>query len=282
MRVGKLTRHAAAAALATIALSIACGSEPVEPLPEDIYVEVHVTGGLVSTDYRYALVGSSSEVRGIACQQGCDFEPGDVLADLTPTQVRYYSDLLVDAGIHTHAGKDFGDECCDQLHYDVEYRDGERTSTVRGAAARLPTELARAIGDLQKVLSGVLPVIIDWPSRPEAWPQDPLVLHQFSLEGDVLELDVEYGGGCTSHDHDLVAWGGWIESSPVQVNVLLTHDNADDPCDALIRRSLRYDLTRLREDYMASYPGGGPAATTIVLLLTVPDGAEARSIEYTF
>jgi hypothetical protein len=275
-----MVRHTAAAELAAVALVVGCGSEPVGPQPQDTYVEVHVTGGFVATDYRYALVGSSSEVRGIACVQGCDFEPGDVLADLTPAQVAYYADLLIDAGIHAHDGKDFGNECCDQFHYVVEYRDGERTSTMRGAAGNFPADLGRAINELQQTLSGVLPVIIDWASRPEDWPQDPLVLRQFSLEGGILELEVEYGGGCKSHDHDLVAWGGWMETVPVQVHVLLTHEDPDDPCDALIRRTLRYDLTRLREDYEASYPNGGP--TTIVLLLTVPDGAEARPIEYTF
>lgn len=282
MRARKLIRQLGAAELAAIALVAGCDSEPMGPRAEDTYIEVHVTGGLAFVDYGYAVVGRSSEVRGIACALGCDFEPGDVLADLSPAQVVYYAELLIDAGIHRHAGTDFGDECCDQLHYVVEYRDGERTSIVRGGAGNLPADLARAIGEIGQTLLGGLPVIIDWPSRPEGWPRDPLVLLQFSLEGSILQLEVEYGGGCASHDHDLVAWGGWMESNPVQVSVLLTHESRDDPCDALIHRTLRYDLTRLREGYVASYPGGEPGARTIVLLLTVPDGAPARRIEYTF
>jgi hypothetical protein len=278
----KLHRWLAAAGLAGVVVMAGCGSDPVGPDAEDIYIEVHVTRGLAAVDYTFAVVGSASEVRGIACERVCDFEPGDVLAALTPAQVLYYAELLTHAGIRFHDGKDFGDQCCDQLYYAVVYRDGDRESSVSGAAGSLPGDLSRAIGELQQLLSGILPVIIDWDSRPEEWPQDPLTLGEFSLEGPILSLEVRYGGGCKPHDHDLVAWGGWLESFPVQVNVLLTHDDNDDPCDALVQDTLRFDLTRLREDYVASYRDGGPGPTTIVLRLSVPDGAEPRRIEYTF
>lgn len=282
MRAQRLVRDAVAVGIAAGAVMLGCGSDPVGPQAEDIYIEVHVTGGFAAVDYTYAIVGSSSELRGIACERACDFEPGDLLAELTPAQVLYYSELLRDAGIHTHDGTDFGDQCCDQFYYAVEYREGERESNVSGAAGSLPGDLSRAIGETHQLLSGILPVIIDWQSVPEDWPQDALVLREYSLEGPVLSLAVEYGGGCESHDHDLVAWGGWMESFPVQVNVLLTHEDHDDPCDALLQRTLRFDLTRLREDYVASYRDGGPGPTTIILRLTVPDGAEPRRIEYTF
>ncbi|KPK62044.1 MAG: hypothetical protein AMS21_08305 [Gemmatimonas sp. SG8_38_2] len=282
MRVRKLVRHPIAVGIAATAVMLGCESDPVGPQAEDIYIEVRVTGGFAAVDYTFAVVGRSSEVVAIACEQVCDFEPGDLLADPTPAQVLYFAELLTDAGIHTHAGTDFGDQCCDQFHYTVEYREGDRGSIVSGATGSLPGDLSRAIGELHQLLSGTLPVIIDWPSRPDNWPHDPLMLRDFALEGPILELEVEYGGGCESHDHDLVAWGGWMESFPVQVNVLLSHEDRDDPCDALIHRTLRFDLTRLREDYVASYRDGGPGPTTIVLRLSVPDGAEARRIDYTF
>jgi len=53
-------------------------------------------------------------------------------------------------------------------------------------------------------------------------------------------------------------------------------------CDAIISRTLRFDLTRLREEYQRSYPTLGPAPSTLVLRLTVPDGEAARQIAYTF
>jgi hypothetical protein len=281
MRDLELLRWLAAAGLAGVVVLAGCGSDPVSPDAEDIYIEIHVTGGFAAVDYTYAVVGSESEVRGIACESACDFDPGEVLVNLTPAQVLYYAELLTDAGIRFHDGRDFGDQCCDQFYYFVEYREGERESSVSGATGSLPGDLSRAIGELHQLLSGILPVIIDWGSRPEDWPQDALTLTGYSLEGPVLTLEVGYGGGCEPHDDDLVAWGGWLESFPVQVNVLLTHEDHDDPCDALIQRTLRFDLTRLREDYEASYRDRGRGPATIILRLTAPDGAEPRRIEYT-
>lgn len=263
---------------------LGCQSDPTGPEvgAESVYIEVHVTGGFAGVDYTYAIAGEALELRGIACVSVCDFEPGERLEELTPAQVLYFTRLLTDAGIHEYDGSDFGDECCDQFHYAVELREGGRESTVTGATGTLPEDLSRAIGETQELLSGRLPILIQWESTPQDWPGDPLALHSVSLDGSVLSLEVEYGGGCDRHDHDLVAWGGWMESFPVQVNLLLTHDDHDDPCDGLIRRTLRFDLTRLRDAYLGAYPGSAPGVTTLALWLTAPDGEDAHRIDYTF
>jgi len=260
-----------------------CGDDdPVGPQAERIYIEVQVSGGIASADYAYAVDGDESVVRGITCNSGCDFEPGETIAQLTPAQVLYLADLLTDAGIVGHDGVDFGVECCDQFYYAIGYRDGDRESSVMGSSGALPDGLAGAAGELDLLLRSVLPIIIDWNSQPDDWPRAPMLLREYSLVGSVLSLDVEYGGGCATHELDLVALGGWLESFPVQVNVLVAHEDHDDACDALIRRTLRFNLMPLREDYEASYSVGEPGETTIILRLTVPDGGELRTIEYTF
>jgi hypothetical protein len=260
-----------------------CGSDdPLGPQAERIYIEVRVSGGIASVDYTYAVDGDESVVRGIVCNSGCDFEPGEVLAGLTPAQVLYFAELLADAGVILHDGVDFGVECCDQFHYAIDYRDGELESSVRGSTGALPNGLAGAVAELDLLLQGVLPIVIDWDSQPDDWPSDRLQLRDYSLEGSVLSVDVEYGGGCATHELDLVAWGGWLESFPVQVNVLLSHEDHDDACDALIHRTLKFNLIPLRGDYEASYGVSIPGETTIVVRLTVPDGGEVRTIEYTY
>jgi hypothetical protein len=262
---------------------VGCDSDdPVGPQAARIYIEVQVSGGIASVDYSYAVDGDDLAVSGITCTNGCDFEPGELLAQLTPAQVVYFADLLTDAGIVGHDGTDFGDECCDQFHYAIGYRDGDRESSVRGSVGALPQDLAGAVAELDLLVQGVTPIIIDWPSQPDDWPGDPLLLRDYVLDGSVLSLDVEYGGGCATHELDLVAWGGWLESFPVQVNVLLTHESYGDPCEALIRRTLQFNLIPLREDYEASYGAGVPGETTIILRLNVPDGGELRTIEYSF
>jgi hypothetical protein len=275
-------RHAGALAIAAATLTLGCHASLIGPQVDDVYIEVHVTGGFAGVDYTFAIVGEAAELRGIACVRSCDFEPGEPLASLTRDQVVYYAELLDDAGIRLLDGTDFGEECCDQFHYDVEYRERGFEATVQGSSGSLPEDLSQAVGEIHRLWSSGSPIVIEFESSPEEWPRDPLVLHDYDLDGGVLSLDVEYGGGCETHEHALVAWGGWMESFPVQVNVLLTHEDHDDPCDALIRRTLRFDLGPLREEYYRSYPSSGPAPSTVLVQLTVPDGEGARQIEYTF
>lgn len=159
MRFQSFIQRAGLAGCASVGLLTvgACGSDPVAPEPEDIYIEVHVTGGLAAVDFSYAVDGAALEARGITCSSVCDFEPGEVLVHLTPAQVVYFADLLVDAGIWSHDGTDFGEQCCDQFHYTIEYRDGERESSVRGSAGSLPGALAAAVAQLDLLVQGIDP-----------------------------------------------------------------------------------------------------------------------------
>lgn len=99
----------------------------------------------------------------------------------------------------------------------------------------------------------VRPVIVAFGSQPEDWPGDPFAPGESTLRADTLSLSVSFTGGCRDHRFELVAWSGWLESDPVQANLLLSHDGEDDPCEAEISRDLRFDLTPLREDYRAAY-----------------------------
>jgi len=267
-------------------LGAACGSSASDPTapydPEEIYIEVHVTQGLAAADYKFAVDGASGTVRGISCVRLCQFQPGQVLMHLSAAQVVNLAGLLIDAGILEHAGTDFGVQCCDQFHYAVDFRDGDRRSTVTGSTEAFPEDLRVALGYVTELLVDRQPIIVDFDSQPSDWPRDALILRADSLQNPLLVLEVEFGGGCRDHEFDLVAWGGWMESFPVQVNVQLAHEDFDDPCDALITKTLRFDLAPLKAAYEASYGVGEPWSTTVILRLTVPDGHGPRSISYNF
>lgn len=281
-RIDYSARSLGLAASGLLVVAMACGSDPKGPVAEDVYIEVHVTGGIAAVDFTYAIDGAAYELRGISCSNGCDFQAGQVLAQLSPSQVRYYSDLMLNGGILEHDGEDFGEPCCDQFYYQLVLRYDDREASVKGTASTLPPGLAYAATELYRLLYATVPIIVDFDTRPEAWPQDPLGLIAYSLEGSTLTLEVEHGGGCAQHEYYLVAWGGWMESFPVQVNVLLAHEDNDDPCDGLLRRTLMFDLTPLRDAYYPVFGGGGPAPSTVILRLAVPDGQGPRLIEYTF
>lgn len=129
------------------------------------------------------------------------------------------------------------------------------------------------------------------PSQPAAPPSllavnapggttrlDPAEILQARIEGDVLLLEVRYGGGCETHDFALLHSGVFMESLPVQTVLTLAHDAHGDPCRALVGRSLRFDLTPVKRAYQAAYGEGG----TLVLHLHAPGGAgaPAHSLRY--
>lgn len=261
----------------------ACGSDSVSPLQaHDVYVEVRVTGGFAAADFSFAVDGEAGAVRGISCVSLCDFQPGEVIAHLTPAQVMALSARLREAGIMDHDGTDFGDQCCDQFFYTIRFRQGESDARVSGSSGALPQALSDAVADFHQLLHGVFPLIVDFDNGPGGWPGKPWTLQGYSLERPILTLDVEYGGGCEDHEFDLVAWGGWLESFPVQVNLLLAHEDHDDACDALVASELRFDLRPLERAYVATYGGATPGATKIRLRLVVPGMPEPLLIEHTF
>ncbi len=95
------------------------------------------------------------------------------------------------------------------------------------------------------------------------WPADALEFQQVRIVGDMLEATVSHGGGCAEHSYALVFSNVFLESLPVQMRGLLSHDAKGDPCRALLTRTLRFDLTPLKEAYRAGYR---ESSGTIILI----------------
>jgi len=72
-------------------------------------------------------------------------------------------------------------------------------------------------------------IIIDDSYYQDA-PKDPFIINKVRLFKNILYFNISYSGGCIKHDFQLFA-SSFMESDPVQVNVLLSHENNDDPCD---------------------------------------------------
>jgi hypothetical protein len=110
-------------------------------------------------------------------------------------------------------------------------------------------------------------VRVRFGADPLRWHRDAWSLDSVRVDGDTLFLSVRHGGGCAQHGYALVAWNGWLESEPVQADVLLAHDARDDPCDALLSPRLRFDLSPLRAAWTRDY---GAERGTIRLRITDP------------
>ena len=248
-------------------------------------IRLQVSGGFAGVNYTLVVDGPGGTVVGETCEAGCDFQDGEVLATLSEEQAEYVSDLFRDAGIHGLDGTDFGVECCDQFYYILSFRDEAGTSSVRGNSEVFPSDLRDAVAQIHALYSGTLPIVVDQDGGLENWPLDWATIDEVSLQGDLLELAVHFSGGCATHDFNLVAWGGWMESFPVQIQTLLSHDGKDDPCDAVVTERLTFDLRPLQKAYEESYGVGQPGETTVIISLANPNPLSSLSgyqIDYVF
>lgn len=99
---------------------------------------------------------------------------------------------------------------------------------------------------------------------------DPAEIINIELQGDSLMLVTESGGGCEVHDYMLFGCHCFMESFPVQTNVFLSHDDHDDPCDAIVIDTLRFDLTPLKEAFLSYYPSD----ETLILRIFEPGAGQ--------
>jgi hypothetical protein len=81
---------------------------------------------------------------------------------------------------------------------------------------------------------------------------DEYILKGADIASDSLMIEVQYGGGCDPVSFELITDGLFMESNPVQLNVILAFDS-DDPCEMLVTKKLCFDLSNLAEHYNDSY-----------------------------
>jgi hypothetical protein len=83
-------------------------------------------------------------------------------------------------------------------------------------------------------------------------PRDPIIINNIRLFKNLLQFNISYGGGCEEHVFKLIATS-FMESNPVQVNIVLSHEDKDDPCDMWITETYIFNLSPLKESWQQSY-----------------------------
>jgi hypothetical protein len=66
------------------------------------------------------------------------------------------------------------------------------------------------------------------------------------VQGDLLKLTVQYGGGCEQHIFTLYTNGMYMKSLPPQISMQLHHEDNDDRCRALITETIAIDISSIR------------------------------------
>ncbi len=88
-----------------------------------------------------------------------------------------------------------------------------------------------------------------------------------------LRMHVGFSGCQPDHPFTLYASGGYMESLPPQINVVLVHEIEED-CDAWFEAELVFDLGPLWEDFLSSY---GPG---LLLMNLVTFDGDAVQVEF--
>ena len=99
---------------------------------------------------------------------------------------------------------------------------------------------------------------------------DEYALNSATITDDTLNISVSYGGGCEDHQLTLVVSETFLESFPVQLHTSLAHNANEDPCEAWLTETYRFDLTPIKKMYQEAYRQ--KAGTLILRFEEAPDG----------
>lgn len=94
-------------------------------------------------------------------------------------------------------------------------------------------------------------LLIDETEYNNAQVDEHEIVYAF-IQNDTLKVIVKYGGGCGFADFQLISNGAFMESYPVQLNLILSLID-DDPCEAVIQRQLCFGISNLADLYNDSY-----------------------------
>jgi len=95
-------------------------------------------------------------------------------------------------------------------------------------------------------------------------PVDWFDIDSTAVAADTLLVYVNYGGGCKEHDFFLFGSTAWEESDPPVMSMVIIHDGHWDMCYALIHKTLRFDLSPIRD-------WQGRSGTVIIGVKDAPD-----------
>jgi hypothetical protein len=83
--------------------------------------------------------------------------------------------------------------------------------------------------------------------------KDPFEFLRVELENDLLTIEVSFSGSQKGHDFELIGTGDFMESSPIQTSLVLSHDSNGDLGEALITKELNFDLNPLKNAFFSVY-----------------------------
>jgi hypothetical protein len=84
------------------------------------------------------------------------------------------------------------------------------------------------------------------------FPSNELRIESIRVDRDILTAEVQYGGGCGNAEFKLLGYSAFMESVPVQSALTISFRD-EDSCEALISRTIQFNLRPLAEKYKKVY-----------------------------
>lgn len=98
------------------------------------------------------------------------------------------------------------------------------------------------------------PEVILSDQNPDSLQHDKYSLLAVTIEKDVLTTEISHSGGCRGHIYAMyMTPKAFKESFPVQADLYLMHYDDNDPCDAILFETRKFDLRPIANLYRDSY-----------------------------
>jgi len=74
----------------------------------------------------------------------------------------------------------------------------------------------------------------------------PVNIENVNIDKDIIEIDINYSGGCAEHEFILIGQEAVMKSLPPQRVIKLFHKPVEDDCRELISQKLRFDISAFK------------------------------------
>lgn len=109
--------------------------------------------------------------------------------------------------------------------------------------ARIKGDGAGQTIETKKVMKGE-PAVLGY-SKIQMDSLQPLTINSASIEGNILNVTVQYSGGCEKHSFRLEGSEAISKSLPPIRSIRIVHTGKKDNCKALVIKNLQFDLSEL-------------------------------------
>ncbi len=86
-------------------------------------------------------------------------------------------------------------------------------------------------------------IVSNWEEYREG---SPVNIESANIDKNIIEIDINYSGGCAEHEFILIGQEAVMKSLPPQRIIKLYHKPVEDDCRELIQQKLKFDISAFK------------------------------------